>query len=141
MDCPRTSGLILDYLTLGASCGSAAAPTQEDSSTRSYIRTHYPPVIRYGFPWHGDNYGLSTFVIEEAQVFSASIISKFETSSLTWEGVGYDLYGDNTRGLTGDQEHQKSIILMFTEADTYMIKAGFSDEVADNSPQYPWTTP
>lgn len=80
--------------------------------------------------------GPSTFATNEAQSFTASITQKLETSVLTWEGVGFDLYSSETGGLTGDQDHDESITLIFNVAGTYTIKAGWSDEAADNSPQY-----
>lgn len=80
--------------------------------------------------------GPSTFVIGEAQSFTASITSKLEFSVLTWEGVGFDLYDSATGGLTGDQDHDEAINLTFTTPGQYTIKAGYSDEAADNSPQY-----
>ena len=61
--------------------------------------------------------------------------SKLETSVLTLEGVGCYLCGEKTGGLTSDQDHQKAIVLTFTEAGTYTIKASYSDEAADNTSQ------
>ena len=80
--------------------------------------------------------GPSSFVIGEAQTFTATITSKLDSSVLTWEGVGFDLYDSATGGLTGDQDHDEAITLTFTTPGEYSIKAGYSDEAVDNSPQY-----
>lgn len=80
--------------------------------------------------------GPSSFVTGEAQTFTASITSKLESSVLTWEGVGFDLYDSATGGLVGDQDHDEAINLTFTTPGEYSIKAGYSDEAVDNSPQY-----
>ena len=80
--------------------------------------------------------GPSSFTTGEAQTFTASITSKLDTSVLTWEGVGFDLFDADTGGLSGDQNHDEAIVLTFTTPGEYTIKAGYSDVAADNSPQY-----
>ena len=57
-------------------------------------------------------------------------------ATLTWEGVGFDLYDATNGGLTGDQDHDAVINLTFGDAGSYKVKAGYSDIAADNSPQY-----
>lgn len=78
--------------------------------------------------------GPSTFTTGEAQTFTASITSKLETSLLTWEGVGFDLYDAATGGLTGDQDHDETIVLTFTTPGEYTVLATYTDWNADNSP-------
>ena len=67
---------------------------------------------------------------------TAACDPKTEDAILTWEGVGFDIFGADTGGLTGDQDHQETINLVFKNAGSYAVKAGFSDAAADNSPQY-----
>ena len=38
--------------------------------------------------------------------------------------------------MTGDQDHNTTITLTFQTPGEYKIRAGYSDEAADNSPQY-----
>ena len=78
--------------------------------------------------------GPSSFVTGEAQSFTASITSKLETTLLTWEGVGCDLYDAATGGLTGDQDHDETISLTFTTPGEYTIIATYTDWNAENSP-------
>ena len=78
--------------------------------------------------------GPSSFTTGEAQSFTASITSKLETSLLTWEGVGCDLYDAETGGLTGDQDHDETISLTFTTPGEYTILATYTDWNAENSP-------
>ena len=80
--------------------------------------------------------GPQEFLTNAPQSFTASITSKGEDAILTWEGVGCDLYGENTGGLTGNDDHNETVSLIFKTAGTYTIKAGWSDVNADNTPQY-----
>lgn len=67
---------------------------------------------------------------------TAACSPKTPDAALTWEGVGCDLYDATTGGLTGDQDHDETINLVFTIPGSYTVKAGYSDVAADNSPQY-----
>jgi len=72
----------------------------------------------------------------KAVSLTASISEKTDDAVLTWEGVGVDIFGADTGGLTGDQDHDETISLTFANAGSYTVKAGYSDVAADNSPQY-----
>ena len=101
-------------------------------------------VRRYSTPIPMDITSLGTVTVSggtsaetgEAVVLSASISEKTDGAVLTWEGVGCDLYNAETGGLTGDEDHDESISLVFKTAGSYSVKAGYSDLAADNSPQY-----
>ena len=80
--------------------------------------------------------GASSAETGQQIALTAAIDQKTENAILTWEGIGFDLYGDTTGGLTGDQDHDETINLTFTAPGTYEVKAGYSDVGADNSPQY-----
>jgi len=67
---------------------------------------------------------------------TAACDPKTNGAVLTWEGVGIDIFGADTGGLTGDQDHDETINLTFAKAGSYTVKAGYSDVAADNSPQY-----
>ena len=67
---------------------------------------------------------------------TAACDPKTDGADLTWEGVGCDIFNANTGGLTGDQDHDETINLVFNTPGSYVIKAGYSDVAADNSPQY-----
>ena len=79
--------------------------------------------------------GPSTFVIGEAQSFTASITSTGDNTLLTWEGLDFDLFDPETGGLVGETaDHDETISLTFTKAGTYNLKARYTDATAENSP-------
>lgn len=68
--------------------------------------------------------------------YSAAISEAPSDASLCWEGVDFDLFDAATGGLTGDQDHDATISLTFTQPGNYYVKAGYSSISAENSPQY-----
>ena len=58
--------------------------------------------------------GASSAYTNAPIALTASITEKTDGAVLTWEGVGCDLYNAATGGLTGDQDHDEIVTLVFT---------------------------